>query len=121
MIRDMVVNGSLTNESMADVAHCSKRTISARRGKHLCGADHAPPQNRGGRLRSLTRRMEDALRQQLFAYPGLQLEELVAFLWKEFRHLSTTLTVSMYLKSIGWSKRRMRRVAKEQNPDLNPV
>ena len=112
------MNGSLTNEMMADVVRCSKRTISARRRKYLCfGSDHAP-QNHGGRPPSITRRMGDALRRHLLAHPGLQLEELVGFLWKEFRHLSTTSTVSRYLKSTGWSQKKPRRVAKEQNPDL---
>jgi hypothetical protein len=62
--------------------------------------------------------MGDALRQYLLAYPGLHLEELVGFLWKEFRYLSTTSTVSRYLKFIGWFKKKLRRVTKEQNLDL---
>jgi transposase len=103
---------------MSDVAHCSKRTISARRRKHICfGSDHAP-RNRGGRPSSITDQMGDALRQHLLAHPGLHLEELVGFLWKKFRHVSTTSTISRYLKSIKWSKKKLRRVAKEQNPDL---
>jgi transposase len=117
-IREMINNGSLTNGQIADVALCSARTITTHRGKILRFGSADAPRNRSGRPRSITERMGDAFQQFLLEVPGSSVEELVEFLRKNFGTPSTPSTISRYLKSIGWSKRKPRRVAKERNPDL---
>jgi transposase len=62
--------------------------------------------------------MLDALREQLLEKPVQCLDEMVLFLWDEFEVPVFTLAVSRALKSIGWSKKTCRRVAKGRNPDL---
>jgi hypothetical protein len=43
---------------------------------------------------------------------------MVVFLYDEFNVLVTTSSISRALASAGWSKKAARRVAKEQNADL---
>jgi transposase len=62
--------------------------------------------------------MLEALCDHLLERPGLYLDEMVLFLWDEFHTLTTTSTISRALASIGWSKKTIRRKAREQNADL---
>jgi len=105
---------SFTANQMAKVADCSSRTIYGRRSKKRRRA----ASNLIGRLRSVTPRMLDALCTHLWDIPGLYLEEMVLFLWNIFRVLVTTYSVGRALKSIGWSKKTIRRVAQGRNADL---
>lgn len=57
--------------------------------------------------------MLDALRDRLQERPDLYLNEMVEFLWEEFHVNVSTFTVSRALRSIGWSKKVSRQVAKE--------
>jgi hypothetical protein len=60
-----------------------------------------PPNNRGGRPRSITGPMRDAIRQYL--------EDLVGSLFAEYEFPVTSSTVSRALKSMGLSKKVARR------------
>jgi transposase len=62
--------------------------------------------------------MLEALREYLLEKPDQYLNEMVVFLWDKFEALVTTSTVSRALKSIDWSKKTCRRVAKGRNADL---
>ena len=50
--------------------------------------------------------------------PDLYLDEMVDFLWDEFRVLVSTVIISRALRSIGWSKKVARQIAKERTTDL---
>lgn len=77
----------------------------------------APP-IKGGRPRSITPLMLEALCEHLLEKPDLYLDEMALFLWDEFEILTTPSTISRTLKSNGWSKKVARRVAKERNADI---
>jgi hypothetical protein len=62
--------------------------------------------------------MLDALREHLLGKPDRYLDEMVLFLWDEFKVSISTSAVSRALRSIGWSKKTCRRVAKGRNADL---
>jgi hypothetical protein len=106
---------------MADAAGCSKRSIKSIRSNLRCfGTTKAPP-NGSGRRRSITPPtggMLQALQQHLLEKPGLYLDEMALFLWDEFEAVVTAMSISRALKSIGWSKKVARSVAKERNVDL---
>jgi len=118
LIRDMIVSKSLKTDQMADVAGCSPRSVKAIRSNLRCFGTTRAPFNGGGRPRSTTPPMLDALREYLLEKPVLYLNEMAVFLWNEFEVLVTKSSISRALSSIGWSKKAARRVAKEQNPDL---
>lgn len=76
------------------------------------------PWNGGGRPRSITPSMLEALREHLVEKPDQYLDEMVLYLWDEFKISASTSGVSRALKSIGWSKKTCRLVAKGRNADL---
>jgi hypothetical protein len=59
--------------------------------------------------------MLEALCESLIEKPDQYLGEMVVFLWDEFQAFVITFTISRALKSIGWSKKTCRRVAKGRN------
>lgn len=75
------------------------------------------PSNVGGRPRSITSSMLDALRKRLLEKPDLYQEEMV-HLRDEFNIEVSTQSVGRALRSIGWTKKKIRRIAKRQNADL---
>lgn len=118
LIRDMIEDEGFTNEEIAEAASCTDRTVKAiDRNLRLFGSTTAPP-NRGGRPRSITPAMLDSLLEHLSPTPDLYLEEMVEYLWKEFGVLTTKASMSRTLRSVGWSKKNIRRVAKERNAEL---
>ena len=62
--------------------------------------------------------MLNALLEHLLRKPGLYLEEMVVYLWDEFGVRVTQSSVGRALRSVRWSKKNARRIAKGQNPDL---
>lgn len=119
LIRDMLISGEpLTASQIAEAAGCSERSVkNIRSNLRLFGSVRAPP-NRVGRRRSITPVTLEALCDHLLEKPGLYLDEMALFIWDEFDTLTTTSTISRALTSIGWSKKTIRRKAREQNVDL---
>lgn len=62
--------------------------------------------------------MLQALQQHLLEKPGPYLDEMVIFLWDELQVVVTAMSISRALKSISWSKKVARSVAKQRNADL---
>jgi hypothetical protein len=76
----MIVDKKLKTRQMADVTKYSERSIKAiRLNLHYFGTTKAPP-NSGGRPRSITPPMLEALCKYLLEKPGLYLEEMAIFL-----------------------------------------
>lgn len=121
LIRDMILDQILTTREMADAAGCSERSIKAIRSNlRYFGSTNAPP-NGGGGCRSITPQMLEVLKEHLLEKPELYLEEMAVFLWDEFEILVSLSSISRALRSINWSKKTARRVAKERNPDLRDL
>jgi transposase len=119
LIRDMILSKSLNQADMAAVAGCSDRSIRAiATNLRLFGRTKAPANGAAGRRRRITPPMLDALREVLLEEPGLYQDEMAVFLYDEFNVLVTTSTISRALKSIGWTKKTTRHIAKERNADL---
>jgi hypothetical protein len=65
--------------------------------------------------------MLDALRKHLQQNPGLYLYEMAHILQKEFEVHVTTSSITKALVSIGWTEKKIRRVAKGPNADLRDL
>ena len=105
-------------KQIAKGAVCSRQTIQRMRTNiRKFGSTRAPP-NRVGRPRSITPAMLDALCEHLQKNPELYQEEMVLFLWEKFKVHVTTSSVARAQNSIGWSKKKICRVARGQNADL---
>ena len=118
MIRDMIVTEMLTAAQIADAASCSVGAIKYIRSNLRCFGTVRAPYNGGGRPRSITPPMLEALREHLLEKPDRYLDELVVFLWDEFEATVTASTISRALKAAGWSKKACRRVASGRNAGL---
>jgi transposase len=118
LIKDMILDKKLKTNRMAEIAECNERSIKAIRSNMYFYGTTTAPSNGGGRPRSITPLMLEALCGHLLEKPGLYLEEMVVFLWDEFEILVSTSNISRTLKSVSWSKKAACRVAREQNPDL---
>ena len=80
LIRDVIISKSLKTDQMADVASCSPRPVKAIRSNLRCFSTTRALFNSGGRPRSNTPPMLDALREYLLGNPDLYLDEMAAFL-----------------------------------------
>ena len=114
----MIIDKAFTYPPIVDVAGCSTGAIKAISANlRRFGSTTAPP-SCGGRPRSMTPPMLDALRDHLLEKPSQYLDEMVIFLWDEFEVYVPKPTISRTLRSVGWPKKIARRVAEEQNADL---
>jgi hypothetical protein len=62
--------------------------------------------------------MLEALKDHLLRKPSLYLDEMVIFLWDEFETMITTISIRRALASISWSKKVIRKIARERNADI---
>lgn len=117
-IRDMILSRSLTTPQMANVAGCSERSIRHIRSNLRCFGTTRAPFNGVGQPRSITPLMLRALCEHLLEKPELYQDEMALFLWDEFEVYATVHSIGRALASVSWSKKAVRRVAKERNADL---
>jgi len=112
---------SFKAKEIATVAGCSRRSVHRIRSNiRDFGSTRAPP-NSVGRPRSITPPMLDALCEHLLEKPELYQEEMVLFLLDEFKVNVTTFSVARALKSKGWTKKTIRRIARGRNTDLRDL
>lgn len=117
-IQYMIENGGFTVRQIAADANCSRDAVKAiKRNLRNFGSTRAPAR-RSGRRSSITSEIRDALLAKLDKHPELYLEEMVAHIWDDFRVRVTKSSVSRTLRSAGWSKKKTRRRAVEQDQDL---
>ncbi|KAE9565919.1 hypothetical protein CGMCC3_g17902 [Colletotrichum fructicola] len=95
----MIVSKSLTNAQTARFVGCSTRSVSHIRSNRRCFGTTKAPSNAVGRPRTIT-------------------DEMASLIWKEFEVLISTQCTSRALASTGWTKKTIRRVAKQRNDDL---
>lgn len=119
LIRDMIQDSEpYTNAQIAEAAHCTSRSVSTIRSNLRCFGSARAPANGIGRRRTITPPMVEALRERLLEKPDLYQDEMVVFLWDEFRVLVTKYSIGRALASIRWSKKAARRIARGRNIEL---
>ncbi|KAJ5675344.1 hypothetical protein N7462_008241 [Penicillium macrosclerotiorum] len=119
LIRDMTQDfKQYTNAQIAEAAHCTPRSISTARSNLRCFGNVRASTNGIGRRRTITPPMLEALCERLLKKPDLYQDEMVVFLWDEFRILVTIHSISRALVSVGWSKKAARRIARGRNIEL---
>jgi hypothetical protein len=106
---------------IADAASCSKRGVFRIKRKLRCFGTTKAPSNGVGRPRSITPEMLDALCKHLLDKPDLYHHEMVDFVWNRFQVHVTVSSIRRALKSRGWSKKKIGRIAKAWNADLRDL
>jgi len=106
LIRDMILDGSLTQVEMASVVGCSDRTIrNIDTNMRLFGGTRAPG-NGAGRPRLITPPIIAALCDHLLEKPGLYRDEMAVFLYDEFDVLDSVSSIGRALAASNGRKRR---------------
>jgi len=101
MIRDMIIS-KCENVEIAEAVHCSRVTVQTRRKNlQVYGSTKAPP-NGGGRKRSITPPMLDALSEYLQKRPGSYQYEMKDFLQKEFEVPVITSSIGRALANFSY-------------------
>lgn len=107
-----------TGPEIAAAANCSTRAIRRLRSNIRYYGTYRAPGDSGGRTRSITPIMLDALCEHLLEKPGLYQSEMILFLLDEFDVLVTASSIGRALNSRGWTKKQIRRIARGRNADL---
>lgn len=119
-IRDMIPDNCSPREIANDVG-CSERSFFTIKSNLRCvGSTKASP-NGVGRPRSITPPILDALCEYLLEKPGLYRDEIVHIVLDEFDTHVTASSIGRALKSSGWTKKTIRRIAKGRNLDLRDM
>ena len=119
LIRDMIAEDCFKDRQIGEAAQCSRNAVCAIRANlGCCGGTSKAPRNVSGPSRSITPTMRQTLLDHLWVKSNRYLDELVVFLWDEFRILVSPSTISRDLKKAGWSKKKARREANQRNADL---
>jgi transposase len=119
-IRDMILSNRPTAE-IADVTGCSERSVFAIQSNLRYLGSTKAPSNGVGRPRSITPPMLDALCEYLLEKPDLYRDEMVLFVLDEFNTHVIPSSIGRALKSRGWTKKTIRRIAKGRNADLRDL
>lgn len=118
LIRDMLRRKCFTNSQIADAAECSERPIRNIRSHLRIFSSASPPVHPGGRPRSITPPMLEALLEHLIKKPSVYLDEMAVFLQDEFDIAVSPSSIKRALSSAGWTKKTARNRAQERNRDL---
>lgn len=114
----MIESGNFTLNEMAIASVCSiPSVVRARDNLRRFGTARSPRRG-GGRPYQITHAIREALQHHLCEYPHQYLDEMSGFLQTEFGVLVSTSTIIRTLSRMRWTKKIMRRRAKERNPDL---
>jgi transposase len=115
---NMIQSSSLHDGEIADLASCSKRTVTrVRANMRAFGTPCAPRATVRQRSHILPHVLE-ALLDRLLLKPDLYLDEMAEFIWDEYGLDVSVDSVRRSLKACDWSKKKTRRVACERDPDL---
>lgn len=118
LIQNIIFDKKLEINKMANIAEYNEHSIKAILSNfHYYENTKAFP-NESGKFRSITFFIFETFCNHLLEKPGLYLKEMAIFLWDQFEVLISTSSISRALKSIFWSKKTTRRIARKQNPNL---
>lgn len=117
-LEGMVRSRALKDREIAEIVGCSERCVRRIRSNLRHFQTTRAPHNGGGRPASITPPMRSALSAHLLENPTIYQDEMAAFLSAEFGTRVSKFAVARALESMGWSKKRTRRVAEERNADL---
>ena len=103
---------------MIYAAECSEHSITIIHSNLQLFSNIRVSRNSAGQQSSITSLMLKALCEHLFEKSDLYLNEMMIFLWDEFKVLATKSSISRALFSEDWSKKTIQQRAREHNADL---
>jgi transposase len=106
---------------IANVVGCSVHSVFAIQSNLRHFGSTKASSNGVGRPRSITPPMLDAWCEYMLEEPDLYRDEIVLFVLDKFNTHITPSSIGRALKSRGWTKKTIRRIAKGRNADLRDL
>ena len=116
--RNMIADGRVKDEQIGKAIGCSRNAVGAIRANIQCDGTTTAPRNVSGPKRAITPEIRQSLLDRLAFLSEEHLDKAVIWLWDKYNVLRSTSATSRELKVAGWSRKRVRRVAKQRNQDL---
>lgn len=118
--RAMIVIEHLTTPDIAAQLGCDERTVTRLRRKIRLFGDTKTPTDlyQTGRPRTVTPLMLETMRKELAERPDMYREEISAYLESLFRVQISKSSIGRALRAAGMTRKKIRRVAAQQDPDL---
>jgi len=109
---------ALRDHDIAEIAHCSDRTVRLIRSNLLLFGSTRAPSNGSGRPKIISPPIMTALSDQIALDPCMQFSDMAAFLRKGFNADVTRFSIYRALGDLEWSKKVAQNIARERNQDL---
>ena len=107
-----------TDEQTARKVGCTARTVRRRRANLIRFGSINAPKNGGGPPRKITEYMWAALKHRLATKASMTYQQMATWLRREFDVIVSPWTVGRRVRQPGWTLKVLRKVAKEQDPEL---
>lgn len=117
LIKTLLAQG-FENQLIASKASCSKRTVQKMRLERLDSEMPTRKPTRVSRRSRMTTRMQKALCDRLIKQPYMYRCEMADFLYRHFATRLSERSIGRTLRSIGWTRKTIRRIAQQQDDDL---
>ena len=117
LIKTLLTKGFET-KLIASEASCSVRAVQRIRLKRQQFEMPTPRTNRVGRRSCITSPMQKALCDILIEQPYLYRCEMADFLYRRFRKRISERSIGRTLRSIGWTRTTIHRIAQQRDADL---
>ena len=121
LISDILMESTCGCDQIAHAAECRRATVRHIRENLRMFGSATAPRSRGGRQRTINPAVITSLQNYLLDRPGSYLDEMAVFLWDEFATTVHVSTISRTLSRLRWTKKVIRRRAKEQSRDLRDL
>lgn len=118
LIHGTSLQPAVSSTVAALAARCSVRSVKAARANLRIFGTTRAPRNGSGRPRLLPSAVAASVLQLLQETSDLTLQELAEYIEENFNLVVSLPTISRALRHDRWSKKVIRRKAKEQDPDL---
>lgn len=99
-------------------ASCSVRIAQRERRKRHQSEMPTPRTNRAGRRSCITPTMQEALFDILIKQPYLYRCEMAGLFYRRFRKKVSERSIGRTLRSKGWTRKTIHRIAQQRNADL---
>ncbi|KJZ70589.1 hypothetical protein HIM_10018 [Hirsutella minnesotensis 3608] len=119
-IKALILEGR-SNVDIAKTVSCSERTIRRLRPKLIRFGTTKTPTHHTGRPRMLTPLMLQTLQNKLLQQPDMFRDEMIAYLAELFDVEVSKSTISRTLQAAGITRKTIRRVAEQQDPNLHDL
>jgi transposase len=115
---ESLLDKEFENKLIASGASCSVRTAQRERRKRQQLEMLPPRTNRVGRYSCITSSMQAALLNMLIKQPYLYRYEMADFFYRRFRKRVSERSIGRTLRSKGWTRKTIHRIAQQRNADL---